>query len=1024
MATLMLWVWLLALYSINAAPIQVAHGNFRHAVHLNLSSSVETKATRISSSRTSHADNRSHDDNTECGVASPVSADSDMYRKCPARCPLYVEDKRSGLTCAFACVPNTIESCTNMNPMTPVPDLERGECRRCEVHGCDLCLEDGTDRCATCLWGYEVDSNGKCGFSGAWRVGSVLVYSVLIIIALGFGLFVWWIVDLAWRDEVNKENLEHALMQRSRAKIHQPKPPGEIRSLWPLSTNLCKEDVAGPAVKNLFNFQMAIIVWATVLALVWWCLTFVDSRLQILGTREAETARQDCINVKWGYHTMHGLMWAKIGFLEFAYLFSFFGAIIFGIAQRRSHDHHGIQVSTHQDFALVLRGVPEIPGTEKVEANLQAAVRMATEECPIGVSVGWQMNYKAKEVLQAAIELRIQEQQTPRYSSRVANETVVATNTSCWGWLKVRLRICFIWVEKIFVHPTTQRILARGRRKAGMRQSKGTFFQDKGKFQNTPREAQIIYEEQEAKEVKGTIDGLKSSSSAFVVFETLQARDNAANILKKVPMEFAGKTLQAEVPTFEPSAVLWHNLGPERTMKQQCWRVLGISVFVSMMIGLLFLFEYMYYHIQLNSVFATGEETISLSFLVTTMMVVLVMAVLCTLSAEVADLCAFERVGSREACYVVLYTFSVILQVMLDLWIAYMIGKQLLDVNEIHTYDGKKIADLDHTKINDFVEIFEAYAMQKQLGVTVLSFGVPLAFLVPFILEPIISIYMPYKISSFIVRSHSEVKRQSAEEHLEAVPMDLGRYGDIIINVIVASLILWFPGGFTLQIFMFLAFSHLYIYWYDHYRVLRTVQNIYISSYNAEWVAQLLFSIPCAIIAAALVFKSNCDTQSPIAPYAFVTTQLYRLGIWGSPCDDGYGLVFKVLLTFFGHLAFHFVVLVYLVPWCSRAWTPEIPKEILQKPYSEMAKEIPCSWFNANLVHCLRSELVYHHNPPFDYCVIGKEHLLRANEDIGAFFTDNKAEMEDYDSPSRHLSRLRSYFTPKHSADDLSSDDA
>lgn len=40
------------------------------------------------------------------------------------------------------------------------------------------------------------------------------------------------------------------------------------RALWPLSTNLCRQDVAGPGVVLSFNFQAAVIIWALVVAAI------------------------------------------------------------------------------------------------------------------------------------------------------------------------------------------------------------------------------------------------------------------------------------------------------------------------------------------------------------------------------------------------------------------------------------------------------------------------------------------------------------------------------------------------------------------------------------------------------------------------------------------------------------------------------------------------------------------------------------------------------------------------------------
>ncbi len=108
-------------------------------------------------------------------------------------------------------------------------------------------------------------------------------------------------------------------------------------------------------------------------------------------------------------------------------------------------------------------------------------------------------------------------------------------------------------------------------------------------------------------------------------------------------------------------------------------------------------------------------------------------------------------------------------------------------------FDGTLIEDL--RAVEHFTEIFKSYAMQKQLDVTILRFGFLRTFLVPFLVEPVVSIFLPDQIMPMLVGSHPELKGNSVEGYLEAVPMDLGRYGDIMIIVVLMSMILWFLSG-------------------------------------------------------------------------------------------------------------------------------------------------------------------------------------------------------------------------------------
>merc|ERR1719199_362131 len=90
---------------------------------------------------------------------------------------------------------------------------------------------------------------------------------------------------------------------------------------------------------------------------------------------------------------------------------------------------------------------------------------------------------------------------------------------------------------------------------------------------------------------------------------------------------------------------------------------------------------------------------------------------------------------------------------------------------------------------------------------------------------------------------------------------------------------------------------------------------------------------------------------------------------------------------------FHTAVLVFLVP-CFR----HRQKEPRDERYEDCARRIPISWFSGNPVHCLRSQLIYDHNPPCVFSMLGKQHLVRVNPSIGCYFAEDEAEVEEYSS--------------------------
>lgn len=204
-----------------------------------------------------------------------------------------------------------------------------------------------------------------------------------------------------------------------------------------------------------------------------------------------------------------------------------------------------------------------------------------------------------------------------------------------------------------------------------------------------------------------------------------------------------------------------------------------------------------------------------------------------------------------------------------------------------------------------------------------------------------------------------------------SAPMEMGRYADILLDVLLGILIFYFPGGYTHTLFFSLAASHCFIYLFDHYRVLRTIPTCCFASMDVDWWSQAMLAPMCGLILSILVFKANCED------YGY--------------CIDGMVLVSTCSAAFFLHCVLHIALLVYVVPRFGG------DHEATEKTFGDAAHKIACSWFTSNPVHCLRSELVYRHEPHCAFWSSGKEHLLQKNEDIGCFFHSKEAAVEDFD---------------------------
>jgi len=216
-----------------------------------------------------------------------------------------------------------------------------------------------------------------------------------------------------------------------------------------------------------------------------------------------------------------------------------------------------------------------------------------------------------------------------------------------------------------------------------------------------------------------------------------------------------------------------------------------------------------------------------------------------------------------------------------------------------------------------------------------------------------------------IVRTHPELQGKQAEELLGATAMEMGRYADLILNLILGVMIFWFPGGWTHQLFFGLAVSHIYIYLFDHMRVLRTIPTCTFASMDVDWWSQVALIPLCSMVLACCVFKAN--------------RQGYGILL------EGNDIVKLCGVAFFGHGLLHLALLVYVVPLFGKK--PEPNPELDELSYKDVAQTLPASWFSTNPIHCLRSRLIYKHTPPCVYLHPGKEHILMVNEKIGCYYS-------------------------------------
>ena len=129
------------------------------------------------------------------------------------------------------------------------------------------------------------------------------------------------------------------------------------------------------------------------------------------------------------------------------------------------------------------------------------------------------------------------------------------------------------------------------------------------------------------------------------------------------------------------------------------------------------------------------------------------------------------------------------------------------------TVDGRLLEEID-----SLVEMSETHATQRIMAENVYAYAFPSTFLLPYLIEPLATIILPWLFGEWIVGIHPEITGPDAEDFLAAPKMDLGRYADIMLNTFLGIFFLYFPGGRTHQLFLVMAVSHMWIYFVDYLR--------------------------------------------------------------------------------------------------------------------------------------------------------------------------------------------------------------
>lgn len=624
-------------------------------------------------------------------------------------------------------------------------------------------------------------------------------------------------------------------------------------------------------------------------------------------------------------------MWTKVHFSYWLYVLSFIGCMLHSIRQLRCFQSVDYENKTMKDFVAYINDMPEQKGDTRAEEVLKAAIEEGIGGKVVGVSIAW--DYHDSE-----------------------------------GLVETALAREFRHLGNVFT-PTEEQREANAREVEEAQRQEGppTWRRQMHDFElsliHTPDE---VSRQDAEEEIVTCLQTMESSRQAFAIFNTEQERDDAVKLVaEKGGIPFQGETITLEAISCEPDTVQWVNFGHTSLWLQvlRIFQGFGFILLALLLWTVVFYVPYAWSLFSFN--YANGQQPGPIYSIAFTMVVVIGNAIMYEVCARVADFVQFHFRDSREATYMILYTVACTFNVLLDFVMTYITAYKVIKGLEFRTYFGVPI---EH--VESFIDRFESYAMQRILADNSYSYLFPSTCLVPFILEPMITIIGPMWLGIWIVRSHPEIVGQEAEGWLLGPQMEMGRYADIILNVILANLILFFPGGYTHSLFFGMAFSHVYIYFFDHYRVLRSVPGCTFASNEVDWWSQVMLIPCCGMVLMCAIFKANAQGYG------------YYL--------EGNGIVWACILAFFVHFFVHLMMLIVVVPLFGKK--PEENPELDAMTYPEVNEQIAASWFSTNPIHCLRSQKIYGHMPHCVYLIQGHEDVLMVNESIGCFFADEAGQ--------------------------------
>jgi hypothetical protein len=869
----------------------------------------------------------------ECG--STFSAPDRAIVRCPLECPLM--RFHPTMMCHWRCISE--QECRSFD-VPGVIDRGRGYCYVCAVPGCESCFPD-RQVCSVCREGFELRS-GECqSTSGSAWTALVVVVGVFAAIALIY------IVNLAWRPVLSPNALAWGLEHRTRVKARAGERDHEMYSL---DMSLADELTSAGGIGALLHFSWQRMV-------LWWSVTMTALSAAVIAYHGRLVAA-DVFTLGPPHDEMEGICSERLDFQEeeefeamrihilistgLMYVGSSAGAILWAWWQQRKYQRHADEDVSMEDYALLCSGFPlELEGdpprdvTVRLEDEYKRYFVSAWGDSVIGVSIAWNMDDDQEKVTQTVANivfgLENDRKQLERSGVSFFN-TPVAASRSRSPWT------CFLeparqMIDSILWGDVSQLV----RRNEPVEDSDSVSGRDEASA--FPRElvddAQLL------------LKGIPTAGFCFVVFRTEQ--DKWAGFRNPLPKFRGEHNIAVEQPGGDAEVVLWDNFTTSKSQRRRNMVVGFLQILC--VIAVWTLCFWAPYTLYILSWIETGGASQGHGHiaLMIGMLVTVGNQIVYAACGMVADHAKFTCRDDRDTFYTGLYTFSVLTNTVLDLWLVSIMAR------------GWK-ADV----AVDPEALVRVPSMQHAVFVQLALYLWPGCLLIPFVLEPLVLNVCPYFVAKWLVRSRPSCSKLEAEDCLTPPLFDLVRYGDNLINIVMICCFTYLTALKLWWAFMVLTVSLLFIYLWDCYRFKRGTCRTHFATNDIDVLANYIMAIPCAILAGGFIFKI-AGGQGMVREWDRHTFLEEHPEIWA---QVGAGIL--------GHLLVHCMILYFIVPRCVTSNSrQEGAKD--KVPYEQTAATVCCNWFNSNPVHCIRSHYLYQHEPSHVFYQPGRDYLHRRN---------------------------------------------